>query len=57
MRNPPAAEIFNEEVSNLIKRNGRLSRSRCRQAFEERFDADRMAADYVDVYRRVIAAG
>jgi hypothetical protein len=34
-----------------------LSRARCRQAFEQRFDAGRMAADYVEVYRRVIAAG
>ena len=30
-----------------------LSRWACRKAFEERFDASRMAADYVDVYRRL----
>jgi glycosyltransferase involved in cell wall biosynthesis len=34
----------------------RVSRVACRRAFEERFDAERMAADYVDVYRRIIAA-
>ena len=28
-----------------------------RQAFEQRFDAGRMANDYVVVYRRIIAAG
>ena len=28
MRNPPAAEIFNEEVSNLIKRKGQGQRLR-----------------------------
>ena len=31
-----------------------LSRSRCREVFERRFAADRMASDYVDVYKRLI---
>jgi glycosyltransferase involved in cell wall biosynthesis len=35
---------------------GRLSRAACRRHFERRFDAARMAADYVEVYRRVISA-
>jgi glycosyltransferase involved in cell wall biosynthesis len=33
----------------------RLDRRRCRQRFEQRFTAERMARDYVDVYRRVAA--
>jgi glycosyltransferase involved in cell wall biosynthesis len=32
-----------------------LSRATCRRVFEERFDASRMARDYVNVYRAVIA--
>ena len=31
-----------------------LSRSRCREVFERRFAAERMASDYVDVYKRLI---
>jgi glycosyltransferase involved in cell wall biosynthesis len=34
----------------------RLSRTTCRRVFEERFDAARMARDYVEVYRRVAAS-
>lgn len=34
----------------------RLDRAACRRAFDVRFDAARMAADYVDIYRRVAAA-
>jgi glycosyltransferase involved in cell wall biosynthesis len=30
-----------------------LSRSRCREVFEKRFAAERMASDYVDVYERL----
>jgi glycosyltransferase involved in cell wall biosynthesis len=48
-------ESIDDAVDAVTKIN-RLSRFRCRQAFEERFDADRMAADYVEVYRRVIAS-
>ena len=46
MRNPPAAEIFNEEVSNLIKRKIKASVTGR--------DAKRMAMDYLEVYRRVV---
>jgi glycosyltransferase involved in cell wall biosynthesis len=46
-----------EDAVDAVATIDRLSRSGCRRAFEERFDADRMAADYVDVYRRVIAVG
>jgi glycosyltransferase involved in cell wall biosynthesis len=31
-----------------------LSRSRCREVFERRFAAERMASDYVDIYMRLI---
>jgi glycosyltransferase involved in cell wall biosynthesis len=30
-----------------------LSRQKCRQVFEERFSAERMARDYLQVYRRL----
>ena len=40
-----------------VAKTGRLSRARCREVFEARFDAERMATDYIEVYRRVIAAG
>jgi glycosyltransferase involved in cell wall biosynthesis len=40
-----------------VGKTGRLSRARCREVFEARFDAERMATDYIGVYRRVIAAG
>jgi glycosyltransferase involved in cell wall biosynthesis len=33
---------------------GRLRRADCRRVFEERFDAERMAADYVRVYRALV---
>ena len=34
-----------------------LSRVRCRKVFEERFDASRMAGNYLDVYRRLTYSG
>ena len=37
-----------------VKRISDLSRSRCREVFERRFAAERMASDYVDVYKRLI---
>ena len=37
-----------------VNRIRELSRSRCREVFERRFAADRMASDYVDVYERLI---
>ena len=39
-----------------VKNLNRLSRRRCREVFEERFTATRMATDYLDVYERLIAA-
>ncbi len=31
-----------------------IERSACRRVVEERFTADRMAKDYIDVYRRIL---
>jgi glycosyltransferase involved in cell wall biosynthesis len=44
-----------EEAVGAVGRLDRLDRAACRREFEEKFDARRMAADYVDVYARVIA--
>jgi glycosyltransferase involved in cell wall biosynthesis len=46
-----------DEAVRAVQRVGRLSRAACRRAFEQRFDARRMALDYVDVYRRVVRSG
>jgi glycosyltransferase involved in cell wall biosynthesis len=40
-----------EQAAGAVRRVERLDRRRCRQVFEERFDAGRMARDYLDVYR------
>jgi glycosyltransferase involved in cell wall biosynthesis len=37
-----------------VNRIRELSRSRCREVFEKRFAAERMASDYVDVYKRLV---
>ena len=39
---------------NAVQRLHELSRAECRRAFEQRFTAERMAADYVEVYRAVL---
>jgi glycosyltransferase involved in cell wall biosynthesis len=44
-----------EEAVQAVKRVTALSRARCRQVFEERFSASRMAQDYVKLYRRLLA--
>jgi glycosyltransferase involved in cell wall biosynthesis len=44
-------------VGRVGGESGGLSRRACRQAFEERFDAARMARDYVEVYRRLTQGG
>jgi glycosyltransferase involved in cell wall biosynthesis len=46
-----------EEAVESVRKVDRLCRTGCRQAFEQRFGAERMAVDYVELYRRVIAAG
>jgi glycosyltransferase involved in cell wall biosynthesis len=63
-RNGSVPEIIEEGVTGFVVedmvqavraagRIAEISRSKCRQAFEKRFDAPRMAADYLDVYRRL----
>ena len=39
-----------------VKNVSRLSRQRCRQVFEQRFTAERMARDYIAVYERLLRA-
>jgi len=43
-----------EDATEAIRRVPTLSRQRCREAFEERFTAARMAHDYLHVYERLI---
>jgi glycosyltransferase involved in cell wall biosynthesis len=43
-----------EDAVRAVGRIDRLSRAKCRRTFEERFDATRMAMDYVDVYRALL---
>jgi glycosyltransferase involved in cell wall biosynthesis len=43
------------EAVEAVRRLARISRARCRMAFERRFTARRMASDYVDVYRRLVS--
>jgi len=46
-----------EEAVRAVGRVASLSRHICRRVFEERFDAARMAQDYVEVYRRLVYPG
>jgi glycosyltransferase involved in cell wall biosynthesis len=39
-----------DEAASAVSRISALSRATCRAAFEERFSAERMARDYLDVY-------
>lgn len=43
-----------EDAAEAVGRIAWLERAACRKAFEDRFDAGRMARDYVDVYRRLV---
>ena len=43
-----------EDAVEAVRRIPELSRKRCREAFEERFTATRMAHDYVKVFERLI---
>jgi glycosyltransferase involved in cell wall biosynthesis len=42
-----------EEAVAAVRRLDRISRTRCREVFEQRFTAERMARKYVDAYQRV----
>jgi glycosyltransferase involved in cell wall biosynthesis len=46
-----------EEAVEAVNRVPWLERPVCRKMFEERFDATRMARDYVEVYRRLVHGG
>jgi glycosyltransferase involved in cell wall biosynthesis len=43
-----------EDAVEAVRRVSELSRKRCREVFEQRFTATRMAHDYVRVYNRLI---
>lgn len=43
-----------EAATEAVRRVGTLSRARVRRAFERRFSVERMAADYLDVYERLL---
>jgi len=43
-----------EDATEAVRRLPELSRAYCREVFETRFTAARMAGDYLDVYKRVI---
>jgi glycosyltransferase involved in cell wall biosynthesis len=44
-----------EGAVRAVERVSTLSRARCRQVFEERFSASRMAQDYLRVYQSLVA--
>jgi len=44
-----------EDAVEAVGRVGELSRRRCREVFEKRFTATRMAHDYVQQFERLIA--
>lgn len=43
-----------EEAVQAVARVATLSRTRCRQVFEERFSASRMAQDYLRIYQQLL---
>lgn len=44
-----------DDAVDAVRRLPQLSRARCREVFEQRFTATRMAREYVDVYEQLIA--
>src|SRR5438874_2377544 len=44
-----------EDAVEAVRRVPQLSRKRCREIFEKRFTATRMASDYVHVFKRLIS--
>ena len=44
-----------DDAVEAVRRLPSISRARCREVFEQRFTAARMARDYVEVYERLIA--
>lgn len=45
------------DMAAAVGRLGRIDRAACREAAERHFDAERMAADYLRLYRQVTASG
>jgi len=45
-----------DEAGQALRQIRKISRKRCRQVFEERFSSIRMAANYLAVYQKLIAA-
>ena len=45
------------EMMSVVDQISTISRADCRQAFEERFTVERMALDYVNVYRQMVGEG
>ena len=43
-----------EEAIDAVRRVPQLSRARCREVFDQRFTATRMANDYLQVYERIV---
>jgi glycosyltransferase involved in cell wall biosynthesis len=43
-----------EDAVEAVRRVPELSRKRCREVFEQRFTATRMAHDYLQAYKRLI---
>jgi glycosyltransferase involved in cell wall biosynthesis len=46
-----------EEAADALRTIGNLCRDACRQEFENRFGANRMAEEYVKLYEQLLAAG
>lgn len=44
-----------EEAVQAVKKIPEISRGKCREVFDQRFTARRMAEDYVQVYRKVLS--
>jgi glycosyltransferase involved in cell wall biosynthesis len=42
---------------DAVRRAHEIGRGECRRAFEQRFTAERMAADYAEAYRAILGAG
>jgi glycosyltransferase involved in cell wall biosynthesis len=46
-----------DDAVDATRRVGELSRQRCRETFEERFTASRMARDYLELYAAMLESG
>jgi hypothetical protein len=43
-----------EGAVKAVKRLGEIDRRKCRRHFEQHFNAERMALDYLTIYQRLI---